>query len=131
VAHLNLMVLSAPAPRTPTVMVVEDDDIIRLTTADFLESCGYIVLQAASVTAAKRWFDSHAIDLVFTDIEMPGGLNGIDLAEWVQTNYPNIPVIVTSGVAAHAAFGLAPMIKKPYALEELQSRIQSALAQEY
>lgn len=129
--HPSLMVLSAQPPKTAIVLLVEDDDIIRLTTADFLESCGYIVLQAASVVAAKRWFDSHAVDLVFTDIEMPGDLNGIDLAEWVQTNYPNIPVIVTSGVAAHAAFGLAPMIKKPYVLEELQSRIQSALAQEY
>lgn len=126
-SRLDYIVMQADGARetTPCILVVDDDDLIRLTTADFLESCGYMVLQADSAASAIACFDGYSIDLVFTDVQMPGEMDGLGLAEWVQVNHPGVPVIVTSGVVTPAVI---PMIKKPYDLDNLNHRIQSALA---
>jgi DNA-binding response OmpR family regulator len=125
--HLSLMTLSAAPPRAAVVLVVEDDGLVRLTTADYLDSCGYTVLQASSTAAAKRCFDDTAIDLVFTDVNMPGAQNGIDLAVWVQANHPGVPVLVTSGGAVVLPAGIGALLMKPYDLDGLHRRIQAAL----
>lgn len=125
--HLSLMTLSVAPPRVAVVLVVEDDGLVRLTTADYLESCGYLVLQADSTAAAKLCFEGNAIDLVFTDVQMPGGQNGVDLAAWVQTNHPRVPVIVTSGASVVLPAGIGALLMKPYDLDGLHRRIQTAL----
>ena len=81
-----------------TVLVVEDELLIRLALADTLEDAGYQVLEAANVLEAVAVLGSErAIDAVITDVDMPGGLNGFDLMKLINTCYKNTAVIVTSG----------------------------------
>ncbi|MCW0235413.1 MAG: response regulator [Ferrovibrio sp.] len=130
--HPQIM-LMAPAPQAPkpaVVLVVEDDDMVRLMTVDFLESCGYLVLEAENAARAMAWFGRQAIDLMFTDVQMPGAMDGIALAEWVRANHPAVPVLVTSGVASELArYAAGLMVAKPYDLDAVHARIQAALGQ--
>lgn len=124
-----MMVLSTPPVKAAVVLVVEDDDMVRLTTVDFLESCGYLVLEAENAVKAMAWFDRQAIDLMFTDVQMPGEMDGIALTEWARTHYPQVPVLVTSGVAAELArYAAGLMMAKPYDLDAVHARIQTALS---
>ena len=72
-----------------TVLVVEDDVILRYTLAEWLRFEGYEVLEAMSADEAVVIFASIlSIDLVVTDIEMPGSMNGLDLAEQIKARFP-------------------------------------------
>lgn len=122
--------MQAEAAGTPMhcILLVEDDLLIRLTTTDFLESCGYTVLQAEDAAEAMASFDQEImIDLVFTDLQMPGGMDGVGLARWVKVKHPGVPVIVTSGVIAACDEDIGPMIRKPYDLDVVHQCIQEAL----
>lgn len=81
-----------------TVLVVEDEPIIRFTLTDVLEEAGYTVLEASNVLEAVAIIGKvHTISAVVTDIDMPGGLSGIDLVHMLDTCQQHISVIVTSG----------------------------------
>ena len=81
-----------------TVLVVEDEVLIRLVLADFLEEAGYHVLEASNVLEAVAILGKEAaVDAVITDIDMPGGLNGFDLMRFVSRHHKHVPVIMTSG----------------------------------
>ncbi|MGE7369838.1 response regulator [Neorhizobium sp. NPDC001467] len=81
-----------------TVLVVEDEALIRFAVADALEDAGYQVLEAASVLEAVGQLGlNEDIDLVVTDVDMPGALNGLDLARMISECAPHIGVIVSSG----------------------------------
>lgn len=124
-----MMLAAAQPPKAAVVLVVEDDDMVRLMTVDYLESRGYLVLEADNAIKAMAWFGRQPIDLMFTDVQMPGEMDGIALTEWVRANHPTVPVIVTSGVAAELtryADGL--MMAKPYDLDAVHTRIQTALS---
>lgn len=83
--------------RQKTILVVEDDALIRFSMADALEDAGYAVLEAGSVLeAVGKLGQFENIDLVLTDIDMPGPLNGIDLARMVAECAPRIGIIVAS-----------------------------------
>lgn len=83
--------------RQKTILVVEDDALIRFAMADALEDAGYLVLEAGSVLeAVGRLGQFENIDLVLTDIDMPGPLNGIDLARMVAECAPRIGIVVSS-----------------------------------
>ncbi|TAU45112.1 response regulator (plasmid) [Rhizobium leguminosarum] len=82
------------------VLVVEDEPLIRLFLADALEDAGFAVLEAGSVLEAVGILGLRAdVDAIFTDVDMPGGLNGIDLARMVASVSPHIGIVVTSGRA--------------------------------
>lgn len=124
-----MMSVATKPPRAAVVLVVEDDDMVRLMTVDFLESCGYLVLEAENAVKAMAWFGQQAIDLMFTDVQMPGAMDGIALAEWVRANHPTVPVLVTSGVASELArYAAGLMVAKPYDLDAVHARIQTALS---
>jgi CheY-like chemotaxis protein len=118
----------------PGVLFVEDDVIVRMTIAQYLRDCGYRVIEANNADEAIAALKTDArIDVLFTDVQMPGSLNGFGLAQWVRRERPGIRVIITSGVAraSEQARDLCedgPLLAKPYHPEELERRIRMLLA---
>lgn len=83
--------------RQKTVLVVEDEALIRFAIMDALEDAGYLVIEASSVLEAVGQLGQHEeIDLLITDVDMPGVLNGVDLAKMVAECAPHIGIIVSS-----------------------------------
>jgi len=112
------------------VLVVEDDAFLRSSIASFLERRGFAVSTAGCASDAIRILMKKApIEVVFTDVRMPGVLNGLDLARWVRDERPGITVIVasadseTSDTAARKV-GARAVIPKPYDPEIIETRIR-------
>lgn len=139
--------LSRPqAPRRPretsggsqgeTILLVEDNDDVRAVTARRLRRLGYEVKMAENAHRAIDILRSDtAIDLVFSDIVMPGGLSGFDLASWMRKNTSHLPVLLTTGYAEEmekaGEIGLdgIEIIRKPYASEDLAAALHKVLRQ--
>jgi CheY-like chemotaxis protein len=84
--------------RTPAVLVVEDEPLIRMTAADLIADAGWHVLEAADATEALDVIAAHPeVTVLFTDVNMPGPVDGLRLAECVHRNHPHIELVVTSG----------------------------------
>lgn len=102
----------------PTILVVEDETILRLTLAESLRAKGYCVVDAASADEAVGILASGlSVDAVLTDVHMPGQMSGFDLAEWISKNRPSVPVVVTSGDARTEeaqARNVTRFVAKPY-----------------
>ncbi len=125
-----------PAEKSPpTVLVVDDDVLIRMSVCDFLRDCGFKVIEAGNAAEAIAVLNAIPdIDVLFSDIQMPGDKTGFDLAHWTRLNYPATKIILTSGVAkmADAAHDLCQnggptFLAKPYYLPDLEERIQALL----
>ncbi len=117
-----------------TVLVVEDDHFVRGYAVATLESLGYTVITAADGKAAlDRLKNGDAPDLLFTDIVMPGGLNGLDLAEQARALRPRLRVVFTSGYPLETLTARGKLnagtaiLNKPYRKAELAQRIREAL----
>jgi CheY-like chemotaxis protein len=125
-----------PAPYSadrPVVLVVEDDVLVREPIADCLREVGYEVLEAGDAREAIDLVD-HAdhLDLVFSDVRMPGELDGVGLARWVRAHHPEVPVLLTSGYDAHSWLGgdLARevrLLQKPYTQDQVLRHIRRLL----
>jgi CheY-like chemotaxis protein len=119
---------------TPTVLVVDDEIMIRLVIADYLRECGYRVFEAGSPEDAVSILQSDLkIDIVFTDLELPGHSSGLELARWVRRRRPEIKVVLASGLysAAELAGELCeagPPIVKPYGSDAVAQRIRVLMA---
>ena len=86
---------SLPHPR---VLVVEDEPLLRMFNADMLNDAGFDVLEASDADEALRLLETMKdIRVVFTDVEMPGLIDGFALAERIEAQWPDIGVVVTSG----------------------------------
>lgn len=118
----------------PTVLVVEDEILVRMEIADFLRDCGFRVVEASNADDAMRVLrKTEIIHAVFSDVHMPGSLDGFGLAQWVRRERPGVKVILTSGVAktVEAAGDLCdegPLMAKPYDPKEVERRIRQLLA---
>lgn len=104
-----------------TVLVVEDEVLVRTAIAEYLRHCGFRVVEAVSADEALIILNETDIqvDIVFSDIKMPGAMDGFGLAKWVRENKPGLEVILTGNVekAANAAGDLCehgPHLEKPY-----------------
>jgi CheY-like chemotaxis protein len=123
-------------PRPEIVLVVEDEVLVRMVIADYLRECGYRVIEAGSAVEAITVLQSpEPVDIVFSDIQMPGEMDGFGLARWVRQNQPGLKVLLTSGNAraATAAGDLCehgPLERKPYHPQTILARIQRLLAGE-
>jgi DNA-binding NtrC family response regulator len=120
-----------PVPEGPariaqsTVLVVEDEVILRLAVCAHLREAGFLVIEAVDAEEAVELLRANrSIQLVFSDITMPGALDGDQLASWIGERYPEIQVLLTSGVGQA---GRRPFIGKPYSFNELQRRIEEML----
>jgi CheY-like chemotaxis protein len=121
-----------PAPRAPAraeskvVLVVEDEVVLRMAVSLHLREAGIIVIEAVDAEEAVEILRANkSIGLVFSDINMPGPVDGYDLAAWIASRYPDIKVLLTSGIARE---GGLPFIGKPYSFVELQRRIEAMLS---
>lgn len=117
-----------------TILVVEDDDDVRHIASSVLRELGYLVFEADRGDKALAVIDSGAtIDLVFTDVIMPGPIGGIDLARTIKSNHHHIPVLLTSGYTAQRFLaddmdeGLQ-ILRKPYNRIDLSLAVRSAIA---
>ena len=110
--------MSPDAELCPTpghVLIVEDDVLIRVLLADELRDAGLRVIEAANADEALSIFEAGAqVDLLFTDVQMPGSIDGVELARRIKTIHPALPIILTSGNAGASAARLGSFIPKPY-----------------
>jgi DNA-binding NtrC family response regulator len=120
--------------RTPTILVVEDEFLLRAMLSDYLQGCGFKVLEGSTADEAVAIIENIdvPIDVVLTDIRMPGSMDGFGLVRWIRANRPDINVIIASGEAkkADAAKELcenAPLFEKPYDLEAVVSKIRATI----
>ena len=117
------------------ILVVEDDPIVRVFVENQLHGLGYQVVTASAGAEALGLLDAgEAVDLLFTDMVMPGGMNGRELADAVLARRPGLPVLFTSGYTEVGVVrdGLldseVDLLHKPYRRAELADRIRRALA---
>jgi CheY-like chemotaxis protein len=113
------------------LLVVEDEVLVRLIVAEAAREAGYLVAEAESADAALAYLASgRPVDLVFSDIGLPGSMSGSALARKLADERPEIKVVLTSGQAgAYAVEGIAPFIAKPYSIVEGLILIAVTLAQ--
>jgi CheY-like chemotaxis protein len=98
--------------------------------AEFLRECGYRVHEAADGNEAIEALQAKfVIDLVFTDINLPGGIDGLELADWIFSNRSGVKVLVTTGGASRSDIPqtVEPLLAKPYTGRDLLNRVRQAL----
>jgi PAS domain S-box-containing protein len=125
----------AAAVRKPKILVVEDQEAVRAVACGFLEDFGYDIIEAGDgFEALARLQENPDVDLMFSDVVMPGGMNGFDLAQAATGMKPDLKVVHTSGYPKGAMvhqdeprFKNGFIIMKPYRREELQKIIRDAL----
>lgn len=119
---------------TETILVVEDDDLVRQHVVSLLTGLGYAVIETTNGPDALQKLDQHPeIALLFTDIIMPGGINGRLLANTAVARHPNLRVLYTSGYTENAIVhhgrldpGIA-LLSKPYTRQALARKVRTAL----
>ena len=120
---------------TETVLIVEDEPVLRNMARVILEECGYQILEASSGTEAFEVWNRQAsrIDLLLTDMVMPEGISGVDLAEKLLASRPQLRIVFTSGYAANEvnrevlARTRARFLPKPYTHDELARAVRECL----
>ena len=119
-------------PTPSTVLVIEDEILIRLAVCDYLRQCGYRVIEGSTGEEAQRvLLAGERVEVLFSDIDLGQGMSGFDLAAWVRQHYPAVRILLTSGVAqlaeetAHLCDG--PFLRKPYAYSGLVDHIKRLL----
>jgi CheY-like chemotaxis protein len=120
-------------PKQSTIIVVEDEILIRMLAAETLGEAGYCVIEASGADEALTIFETHDGDIqcLFTDIHMPGRLNGLELAHYVCAHWPAVKLIVTSSDANRKQSELplgGIFMPKPYKQPNLIDQVQTLLA---
>jgi two-component system, response regulator PdtaR len=110
------------------ILVVEDEPLVRMDAVEMLSAAGFDILEAANADEAILMLERHSdIRLVFTDIDMPGSMNGLKLAAAVRDRWPPVRIIATSGHFKADAAALpadARFINKPYQPAQIISAIR-------
>lgn len=116
--------------KATAVLVVEDDDLVRLCAVEMLEDAGFVIVEARH--ADEAWFILHEradIGALFTDVDMPGSMCGVTLAGRVHDAWPDIRLVVTSG-RHRLAHGDIPdhglFVPKPYSADQVVDAIHQA-----
>jgi CheY-like chemotaxis protein len=113
----------------PLVLVVEDEPLLRLHAVSLIEDAGFDTLQAASSDEAIELLErTPAIKIVFTDIDLPGGMDGLKLAAAVRDRWPPVELVLTSGHVKVSAADLPArghFFSKPYDADRLIHTLQS------
>lgn len=119
---------------SPVVLIVDDEALIRLTAADILADCGAVVLEAGdAVEALKILNERDDIALVFSDVNMPGAIDGLQLLQRVHELRPAVELILTSGRERFADAKLpddGTFLPKPYNASELCSLVARKLSRD-
>jgi len=117
-----------------TILIVDDEVELAVIAKSILEGLGYTVICAENgVSALQVLQENSAIDLVFSDVVMPGGVSGLDLAAIIDNEYPGLKILLTTGFAVEANNAMAgsesqyDMLRKPYRGMELAKRVRETL----
>jgi CheY-like chemotaxis protein len=124
-----------PLPRPllqSTVLVVEDDEVLRMCAAEVVADAGFIPVEAANADEAFAILESRSdIALLFTDIQMPGSMDGLDLARTVHDRWPAIKIILVSG-RAELSERERPVdsrfFQKPFAMKQMLEGLQEMIS---
>jgi PAS domain S-box-containing protein len=108
-----------------TVLLVEDNPDVANVSSSLLEQLGYTVLRVPDAEAALREIEFDGIDLVFSDIVMPGKIDGLSLARRLREMHPDLPILLATGYsdAAAGVRGDFPILRKPYEIHQLSQAI--------
>jgi PAS domain S-box-containing protein len=126
---------SPAASPSRRILVVEDDEDVRRFVTLLLRDIGYTALEAETGPAALRLLQDNAeVDLVFTDVRMPDGMSGFQLAQEIRGRLPDVAIVLTSGVPAFpdqmkGMLGNWPILRKPYRRDDIVQVIEEALSQ--
>jgi CheY-like chemotaxis protein len=117
-----------------TVLVVDDEPSVRMLITDILEDLGYLAIEASDSASGLKVLQSDVrIDLLVTDVGLPGGMNGRQMSDAARVSRPDLKVLFITGYAEHAILGnghLAPgmsVLTKPFAMEAMATRIRSLI----
>ena len=114
------------------ILIVEDDNLVRMETVDVFDDAGFDVIEAWSGSMALELLETHPqIRVVFTDIEMPGGMSGVELMRTIGKRRPDVPVMICSGpvnLAARRLYQQVPFFSKPYDFGRACSTAHSLIA---
>ena len=117
-----------------TVLIVDDEPTVRMLVSDILEDLGYTAIEAGDSAAGLKVLQSDVrIDLLVTDVGLPGGMNGRQMADAARVARPDLKVLFITGYAENAILGngrLAPgmaVLTKPFAIETMAARIRSMI----
>jgi PAS domain S-box-containing protein len=126
--------LPVPEGAQETILVVEDDDGVRTYSVGVLRDLGYHVIEAPDGPSALRLLQDHGpVDLLFTDVVLPGGMTGAQLAAQARVMRPGLKVLFTTGYARNAIFHHGrldkgvQLITKPFSLADLAAKVRDVL----
>ncbi|MEO5806164.1 response regulator [Devosia sp.] len=129
---MTILTASPSNATITTVLVVEDEVLILLATAQDLRDAGFKVLEAANAREAIALLELHPeISLLFTDIDMPGSMDGLMLSTMVRDRWPPVKIIVTSGKTIVGRGELPEQgrfMPKPYRIDKVVAAVQEMLA---
>lgn len=118
--------------RKPVVLVVEDEPLLRMAAVDMIEEAGFDVVEAADATEAVEILERRLdIRIVFSDIDMPRGMDGMKLAALIRERWPPIQIILTSGYATVDTVQMPPnsvFFSKPYVEEKVVETLHGMAA---
>ena len=121
--------LQEQSSAAPVVLIVENDVLLRLVTASNLRDAGFEVIEAANCAEALRVLDRIPVDVLFSDIDMPGNMGGLALAQWVHRSQADTRIVLTSGAARTPGDvkEYASFLPKPYAEKDVERLLRSVL----
>ena len=128
--HIQLATRAMESAGSEVILVVEDEPRVRRITVRDLEKLGYSTLEASDATAAQKIIESgEKIDLVFTDVLMPGEMDGQMLGLWIENTHPEIRVVLTSGYTKRrdTKGTVFPLVRKPYKIDALAKQLSITL----
>lgn len=115
----------------PLILVVEDDELLRLHAADLLEAHGFSVIKVENANEALKVLEQrNDVRLLFTDTQMPGALDGMDLARQVHARWPHVLLVITSGHAAPTRAEIPDdgrFVAKPYRASDLLGQVDNLM----
>lgn len=124
--------MEKPGNQQSVVLVVEDEPMVRMLGVDILESAGFSVVEACNADEALIVLAERSdVDAVFTDVDMPGSLDGLELAWRIHERWPRIGVVLTSGrytIEPQAMPRENAFVPKPYAVSSLLRHIETVMA---
>jgi two-component system, response regulator PdtaR len=117
------------AKADPLVLVVEDEAFVRMIATEYLEDAGFNVVEAANADEAWRVLQDRVIEYLFTDVHMPGSMDGFALAARAHRQWPHLKLVLTSGLMRPGKADLpdhASFLPKPYRQEQLMNALQAS-----
>lgn len=118
---------------TPVILLVDDDVLVRFSTAEILRDEGHVVLEAVNASEALEIIETgHPLDLVLSDVRMPGQMDGLALTQVIRTLRPALPVVlVSSHLAPETPHVANAFLGKPYRVADLIAIVQQMIGPEW